>query len=138
MNRFNFNKKFNEFQKLKRNAPRLVGNLALNHFLKSFDDEAFSDQSPGSDPWAKRKTQTKRDKTAGRRNLLVQSGALRGSMQMKSATWKRIEVGSVGIIYAQRHNRGLAGMPKRQFIGRSRMLDLKIKNLLRNKLKQIL
>lgn len=138
MNRFNFDKKFKEFQKLKRDAPRLVGNIALNFFLKSFDDESFSNQSAGSDPWQARKTKTKRDRTAGRRNLLVQSGALRGSLQVRRANWKRVEIGSYGIIYASRHNQGLKGMPKRQFIGRSAILDRKIKAVLGKALKQIL
>ena len=105
--------------------PKLVGNVILQHFLKSFDDEAFSDTSERSDPWAKRKSLTKRDKTAGRRNLLVQSGALRGSIRVRRATWDKIEVGSYGIKYASRHNRGLKGMPKRQFIGASDIMRRK-------------
>jgi phage gpG-like protein len=137
-NRIDWKKKIKDIQKMKRDAPRIIGNVALQFFLKSFDDEAFSDVAPGSDPWAKRKTQTKRDRTAGRRNLLVQSGALRGSLSVKRTTWKRIEIGSYGIIYASRHNQGLKGMPKRQFIGRSQILDRKIKTLLGRQLKQIL
>lgn len=105
--------------------PKLVANVIVNHFLKSFDDEAFSDTTERSDPWARRKTMTKRDRTAGNRNLLVQSGALRGSIVVRRATWNKIVVGSYGIKYASRHNRGLKGMPKRQFIGSSDVMRRK-------------
>ena len=137
--KFNFEKKIKEFQKFERTVPKRVGNIALNHFLESWDNEAFSDGSKGSDPWAKRKSKTKRDQVAGRRQLLVQTGALRGSMRVRpGATFRKIAVGSYGIKYAERHNRGLDGMPKRQFIGKSRILDKKIKQMIRNEMKKLL
>lgn len=128
--KFQFEKKIKELQTIKRTIPKIIGNTALNHFLKGFDDEAFSDTSERSDPWKKRKTLTKRDKVAGRRNILVQSGALRRSIVVRRATWNRIIVGSYGIIYARRHNRGLKGMPKRQFIGESQILNNRIRSIL--------
>lgn len=137
-NRIDFKKKLKEFNAFKRKVPKIAGNLALQHFLKAFDDEAFSDGSQSSDPWAKRKTKTKRDKKAGRRALLVQSGALKGSLSVRSATWKRIVVGSFGIKYAPYHNRGTKVLPKRQFIGRSKLLDRKIKKLISVELKKFL
>lgn len=137
--KFNFEKKIKEFQKFERTVPKRVGNIALNHFLESWDNEAFSDGSKGSDPWAKRKSKTKRDQVAGRRQLLVQTGALRGSMRVRpGATFRKIAVGAYGIEYASRHNRGLSGMPKRQFVGKSKILDRKIRHLISKEMKKIL
>ena len=136
---FNFNAKIKQFEKISRTLPKRVGNVAKNHFLESFDNEGFSDGSINSNPWAKRKTSTKRDKTAGRRQLLIQSGALKRSIKVASnPTFKKIAVGSYGIKYAERHNKGLKGMPKRQFIGKSRILDKKIKQMIRNEMKKLL
>ena len=136
---FDFNKKINDFKKLNRTLPKRIGNIALNHFLKSFDREAFSDGSISSDPWAKRKSKTKRDKTAGRRQLLIQSGALKRSIKVSpGASFKKIAVGSYGIVYASRHNRGLKGMPKRQFIGKSKILNKRIKFVINQEMKKLL
>jgi len=140
--KFNFEKKIKEFQKFERTVPKRVGNIALNHFLESWDNEAFSDGSKGSDPWAKRKRLTKQDKTTGkRRGILIGQGTgiLKGSMRLRpGATFKKIAVGSYGIEYASRHNRGLSGMPKRQFVGKSKILDRKIRTLISKEIKKIL
>jgi len=136
---FNFNAKIKQFEKISRTLPKRVGNVAKNHFLESFDNEGFSDGSINSDPWAKRKSKTKRDQTAGRRQLLIQSGALKRSIKVAAGpTFKKIAVGSYGINYAERHNKGLKGMPKRQFIGKSRILDKKIKQLIKNEMSKLL
>jgi len=137
--RFNIPKKIQQLQRTKATLPRVIGNMAKNHFLESWRNEAFSDTSTGSNPWAARKTATKQDRRTGkRRNLLVQSGALRRSVRVGSATWSAIRVGSYGIPYAQRHNRGLDGMPQRQFIGSSAMLNKKIRARLANEIKRII
>ena len=138
--KFDIKKKVDAFARFERTIPRRVGNLALNHFLKSWDDEAFSDATEGSNPWAKRKTSTKRDRTTGlKRGLLVQSGDLRRSMRVKRpATFQKIAVGSYGIKYATFHNKGTAKLPKRQFVGSSRVLNNKIHRLIKNELKRIL
>lgn len=139
MKQFNFEQKIKQFEKFKRTIPKRVGNIALNHFLESWDNEAFSDGSKGSDPWAKRKSKTKRDQTAGRRQLLIQSGSLKGSMRVRpGASFSQIAVGSYGIIYAERHNKGLKGMPKRQFVGKSKMLDRRIWQLINKEIRDIL
>lgn len=138
--KFDFNKKINDFKKLERTLPKRVGNVAKNFFLESFDREAFSDQSFGDMAWKKRKTSTKRDRSTGlKRGLLIQSGALKRSIKVKpGASFNYIAVGSYGIIYAQRHNRGLKGMPKRQFIGKSRILNKRIKFIISQELKKML
>ena len=113
--------------------------MAKNFFLESWTNEAFSDNATADNPWKARKRATKQDRRTGKkRNLLVQSGALRRSMKVKSATWGRIEVGSYGIAYAQRHNRGLDGMPQRQFIGSSALLNKKIRQRVRKEMIRII
>jgi phage gpG-like protein len=133
--RWNIEQQIKDFKKMKSAVPKRIGNMALNHFLESWDNEAFSDRSTGDNPWKKRKKEVKPS-----RGLLIGPGTghLRKSMKVRSATWDRIIVGSYGIIYASRHNQGLAGMPKRQFIGRSRILDQKILKMINNEMKKIL
>jgi len=138
--RWDIKGKIEAFQRFEKNVPKRVGNIALNHFLKSWDDEAFSDSTEGSSPWAVRKTPNKADRTTGRRRqLLIDSGALKRSMKVsRPATFRRIAVGSYGIKYAEFHNRGTSRLPKRQFVGASKMLNRKIMLLIRNELKRIL
>jgi len=138
--RWDMKRKLAEMRKFERVVPKQVGNIMLNDFfLKSFDDEAFSDGRRSSDPWAKRKYKTKRDRVAGRRGLLYQSGSLVGSIRVGSATMKKIAVGSYGIEYATFHNNGIANrLPKRQFIGESKMMNRKIRTLIKKKLKKII
>jgi phage gpG-like protein len=138
--RWDIEGKIKAFQRFEKNIPRRVGNIALNHFLESWDDEAFSDSTKGSNPWAKRKTTNKADRTTGRRRqLLIDSGALKRSMKVsRPATFKRIAVGSYGIKYAEFHNQGTSKLPKRQFVGKSAVLDKKIKRLITTELKRIL
>ena len=128
--RWKIEKKLKAFETMKRTLPKQAGNVAKNHFLDSFEKEAFSYDSVGSDPWEKRKRKTKQDKRTGkRRKLLVQSGALRRSIRVKSANWKAIRVGSYGIKYATYHNNGTSTLPQRQFIGKSLVMERKIKKL---------
>lgn len=139
--RWDIEGKIKAFQRFEKNIPRRVGNIALNHFLESWDDEAFSDSTKGSNPWAQRKTQNRADvRTQQRRQLLIDTGALKRSMKVsRPATFKRIAVGSYGIKYAEFHNKGIAGrLDKRQFVGKSAVLDKKIHRLISNELKRIL
>jgi phage gpG-like protein len=138
--RWDIEGKIKDFERFERTIPKRVGNVALNHFLDSWDDEAFSDATKGSNPWAKRKTLNRADaRTQQRRQLLIDTGALKRSMKVsRPATFQRIAVGSYGIKYAEFHNKGTARLPKRQFVGRSEMLNKKIQRLIRNELKRIL
>lgn len=137
--RWKIEQQIKDFKKMKNAVPKRIGNIALNHFLDSWENEAFSDRSTGDNPWKRRSTKTKADiRTGKNRKLLIQSGALKRSMKVRSSNWSQIVIGSYGIIYASRHNQGLKGMPKRQFIGRSRMLDQKILKLINNEMKKII
>lgn len=129
--RWNMKGKLAEMKRTHKKLPKVIGNEVLKHSLESFDNEAWD-----GDPWAKRKRMTKRDRETGkRRNLLVQSGSLRGSIKVKRATWRKIRVGSYGIKYARYHNRGI-GQEKRQFIGTTPKLNKRIKNIVRAMVKK--
>jgi phage gpG-like protein len=133
--RWNIEQQIKDFKKMKSAVPKRIGNMALNHFLESWDNEAFSDRSTGDNPWKKRKKEV-----TPSRGLLIGPGTahLKKSMEVRSANWSQIVIGSYGIKYASRHNRGLAGMPKRQFIGRSRILDQRILKMINNEMKKII
>lgn len=133
---FNFKQKIAKFKRAKNKLPVAVGALAKSHYLKSFRDEGFTDATLS--PWAGRKRPSGRDRrNKGRRGLLVDRGHLRRSIQVVRATWRRIEVGSVGIKYARFHNRGEGKLPKRQFIGSSQVLNRAISNRIRRDTKNI-
>lgn len=135
---FNFDKKIKEIQKKRATLPKLIGNIAKNHFLKSFQDEGFTDRT--LDPWKARKTRDRSDRRnpTKHRAILMKRGHLKRSIRVGSARWDRIEVGSYGIAYAARHNQGLAGMPKRQFIGRSAAMNEKIRAKIRSEIRNSL
>jgi phage gpG-like protein len=123
LNDFNFKQVIRKLTR-DRSFPRRLGTLAVNHFKQSFRDEGFTDGSLKK--WRKRKNNV----DAGRA-VLVKSGDLRRSIKIKRASFKSIIVGTTGIPYATIHNEGgstrFAKMPKRQFIGDSRILEKKLK-----------
>ena len=120
------------FQMEKRRLPTEIGNMALNHFIGSWRNQGFTGAS--LQKWAPRKKATR--KNMGRA-LLVQTGHLRMSMAVRSANWRAIRIGSYGIPYAERHNKGLGGMPKRQFVGNSKVLNDKIQRKIKTEIKTI-
>lgn len=139
--RWKIEEKLKAFESFKKNLPKKVGNAAKNHFLMSWQKKAFSNEAIGSDPWAARKKETA--KTRGRA-LLVERGHLRRSIQVKTAVWNKqsprglIRVGSYGVEYAKFHNRGGRHLPRRQFIGESRVLSKRINIIAQRELRKIL
>lgn len=118
----------------------VMGTDAKNHFVKSFRNQGFEDQT--IQKWQPRKRKSYRTRN-GRvvddtnRAILVKTGDLRRSIKIVSKNYRSIVLGS-DLPYAQIHNDGLNGkawgkypfkMPKRQFIGHSRKLieQLKLK-----------
>lgn len=98
-------KSIERFKKLKPLLPKILGNMALNHFLQAFRDEGFTDNA--FSPWEKRKRKNAADIRTGRsRALLVDSGALRRSLRVKNANFQATRIGSYGLEYASIHNRG--------------------------------
>lgn len=120
-------------KKAKATTPRLIAVSAVGHFKNSFRVGGFVDDR--LDPWKKRKYP---DKNKKRRAILVDSGDLRRSIKAKRVNPRSIVVGSYGTAYASRHNRGLHGMPKRQFIGTSHKLNMDIRLIIFKRYKQTL
>lgn len=132
---------------------------ALNSINKNFKDQGFNDT--GVSKWKPRKTvdkkgrdltryRTNRHGSAGsftkfgqrenpHRNILI--GFNNGGNKLWKSFRARREKLQVIIFtykpYAQRHNEGLSGMPKRQFMGNSVYLDKKIKEIVTKILDQI-
>jgi phage gpG-like protein len=135
---FRFDQKIKDFQRLKRDVPRRVGNIAKNHFLKAFKDEGFTEETVN--PWAKRTTKNRSDRNnPARRALLVNRGHLRRSIRVGRTSWDRVEVGSYGITYAKFHNNPSQGskIPRRKFVGSSKVMTRQISNLVRKEFKKI-
>ena len=89
-------------EELLKGLPMEVAELALNHFDRSFIDQGFTDTSFIA--WPKRLD----DQTFGLSHpLLNKSGALQGSLMIKAATMKRVEVAAGdNLRYAAIHNNG--------------------------------
>ena len=106
--------------------------MALNHFKQSFREGGFYDSY--FKPWKPRKFA---DKNRRFRALLVKSGALRRSLEIKESTFNKIRIGSYSTSYASVHNQGQGRMPKRQFIGKSKLLQRKFKKKIRESIKNL-
>ena len=109
-----------------------MANEALNHFLKGF---RTGGGQTDAGTWAARKRTARRNSGRG---LLIDTGALRRDVKVRTISFNRIVIGTESIIYARRHNEGLKGMPKREFLGDSKKLDAKIKRLILKELKKVL
>ncbi len=135
--------------------PKIIEAEGLKHIDKSFENEGFTDSSVKK--WQPRKTKDKRGRDitryrssrVGRKGSLNRYGKriqgrpiltghesggdkLRNSWRAKTMrrqtrffTYKK---------YAERHNEGLNGMPKRQMIGPSKVLDKKIEKKIEKQL----
>lgn len=150
-----FNKELGQLDKLIRELPTLIGNTAVNFFKDSWDREGFIDSK--LERWPRRK---RRD--VGRA-LLLKSGDLKRSINFKVYSKKRILIYS-DVSYAQAHNEGLLkrvgvrahtrrvrggkrtkvkahtrvmDLPKRQFMGPSKVLTKRIEKHIEHALKQI-
>lgn len=125
-----------EYQKLKKEIPLKLSNESVNHFLIGFQ-KGGGQTDAGM--WAKRKGERKRDvKLKVNRALLVLTGALRKSiMRRPGSNFERTVIGTNGIPYASIHNFGGGKIPKREFIGKSKVLELKLRNIIFKELKKL-
>ncbi len=132
--KINFKAMQTKVKKVKAETPRLIAGIAVDHFKQSFRDGGFTDDR--LNPWKKRKRGNKADRrTRKSRAILVDSGDLRRSIKPRRFTFRNIVVGSYGVTYGKRHNRGLDGMPQRQFMGSSHKMNLQIRLLIRKRIK---
>lgn len=129
---FNLDKSLQKFKGKKKTMPKILANIALNHFKLSFRKGGFDDN--GLVKWKVRRKRLSRKRTSSTETepaTLVKSGVLRRAMQVLEATFEVIKVGTKGVRYAQRHNLGITDrlgrkMPKRPIMADSRNLDKKI------------
>lgn len=97
----NLRDQLRRLQAVGKRLPRFVGALAVAHFKEGFKNQGFTDDS--LEKWTPRKKpDTGR---AGRRAILVKTGALRRSIRIVSMSSARVIVGS-NLPYAQIHNEG--------------------------------
>lgn len=138
-------------------ALRIMGVEGKRFIDKNFRDQGFTDTS--TTKWKDRKTVDKkgRDITRYRTNRVGQSGSLNrfgsknegrailvgfatGGDKLKNSFRYSVSQGSSRVIfrtykpYAKRHNEGIEGMPKRQFIGKSAYLNQQISDKIKREL----
>lgn len=130
---FNFSKVRRKIAAQRMAIKTEMGVKAKNHFQANFRAQGFVDI--GIDPWKQRKAQDKRNKKT--RAILVQSGLLRRSIGILGMPGEKVIVGTRGVKYAKRHNEGLKGMPKRQFIGNSKKLENNIREAIIKRINRI-
>jgi phage gpG-like protein len=105
-----------------RDAKRIIRIEGIRHFKKSFQDEGFTDAV--LEKWPDITPARKKEKRRGNGSLppiLTDTGDLGNSITGEE-TSQGVTFSS-DKVYAQRHNEGLAGMPKRQFMGPSQQLE---------------
>jgi len=137
-----------KLQKSLNDFVTIMGTDAKNHFVKSFRNQGFEDET--IQKWQPRKRKSYRTRN-GRvvddtnRAILVKTGDLRRSIKVISKRYHSITLGS-DLPYAQIHNDGLMGMaygkypfkmPKRQFIGHSRKLIDQLRNKLDKRIQNV-
>ncbi len=140
---------------IQQEIPRKVKIMALEHYNNSFQLQGFTDQS--FQPWRPRKDEKRavflgkrvkyKGKKDGRANRAILFGkgrsvlakSLRGRIAGKAVFI------STDVIYAQIHNDGgLAGrnhsarIPRRRFIGESRMLNKELEHMITVEMKNAL
>lgn len=143
-----FINKINKVQDFVENDVQdIIGKEAVDHFKQSFHDEAFSDKAEKDEPWKevqRRKNPRNAGRAAGRRKILTGRTAELGDSIDYHRQGRDVAITS-DKVYAEVHNEGLrAGrgkglkMPKRQFIGKSFLLNQRIKDKIGKKIKRIL
>ena len=138
-------------------ALRVIGVEGKKFIEKNFRDQSFTDTT--TTKWEERKTEDKhgRDITRYRTNRVGREGSFNrygskivdrailvgfntGGDKLKNSFKYRSNKGSNTIIfstyktYAARHNEGLNGMPKRQFMGKSAYLNRQIADKIKREL----
>ena len=125
-NKLSFTELLKAHKKVDRVVPKLLGERARRFFEISFKREGFNDR--GFNKWAKRKNEYPADKKRGTpssygKKTLSNTGALANSIRVTKANSRKIQISSIGLKYANKHNSGNNGMPKRQFMGNSEVLE---------------
>ena len=122
-------KQLNQLKREKRNLMRTLGANGIRHFkIVNFEAQGFVDSS--LDRW-----QPKRKKD-GRKTLVGKTSILRNTIGY-NVVGNNINFHSLAP-YARKHNEGLEGMPKRQFMGDSAKLNKKNNIAIQRAIKKIM
>ena len=122
---------FKEIQRnkklMKTQLPLRLANTVQNHFLRGFDRGGGStDASIGGWKPRKRSRSAKVRKRSVGRAILVDRGFLKEDIKKRKISFSNVTVGTRKIPYAGYLNEGTSKMPKREFMGDSRVLERKI------------
>ena len=148
-------------QEIPDKVLKIIGVEGKNFIQKNFRDEGFSDSS--TEKWQERKTEdrqgrditryrTSRRGKAGNLNKYgssikdraILTGFATGGNKLRNSFRYRVSIGSSQVTfytykeYAERHNEGLDGMPKRRFMGKSAYLNTQISKKINKELDKIL
>lgn len=133
---FGFGRALNKFNDFKIDAPKVIANNSKNWFLEGFRKGGFQTDASKTG-WEKRQPRKKTIKRNAespglKKRKLILEGDLKRALKVLEQTWHKIEIGVLGeeIPYAERHNEGLKGMPKSEFVGDSKGLNESNKKLL--------
>lgn len=148
-------------QEIPDKVLRIIGVEGKNFIQKNFRSEGFTDTS--TEKWQERKTEdrqgrditryrTSRRGKAGNLNKYgssikdraILTGFATGGNKLRNSFRYRVSIGSSQVTfytykeYAERHNEGLDGMPKRRFMGKSAYLNTQISKKINKELDKIL
>lgn len=148
-------------QEIPDKVLKIIGVEGKNFIQKNFRDEGFNDT--GLEKWQERKTEdrqgrditryrTSRRGKAGNLNKYgssindraILTGFATGGNKLRNSFRYRVSIGSRQVAfytykeYAERHNEGLDGMPKRRFMGKSAYLNSQISKKINKELDKIL
>jgi len=130
---FGFKKFSSKFRSFKKTMPLIIANEAKNHFIEGFRKGGGQTDASRSG-WRARK---RADSNSRSRAILVKSGDLRADIKNREVNFNRIVVGTRNIAYAVAHNEGESPQPQREFIGDSKVLEMKIQRLIHRELRNI-
>lgn len=100
-----FRREQTELRRLFAALPRLAGNIALNHYDSSWDREGYLTRRLSR--WQQRARPDANQASLGPRKILVRTGRLRRSLQMRVN--RNVVTIYTDTPYAQAHNEGFSG-----------------------------
>jgi len=123
-------------------APEIIGKTAKDFYKESFQNEGFTDKGLNKWPEVKRRENPRRPELArASRKILTETGNLRRSIDYETFKGRVVVTAEVfsksGFNYAPVHNFGTKKIPRRMFVGESSVLNEKILEKIREKIKKI-
>lgn len=122
-------------------AAEKLGNLSIpvsqsaEYMLKETKLNFAKESTPDGAGWAALAASTLAQKSGGK--ILVESGALLGSIAIQGAGSKQAFITSTGVAYAIYHAAGTSKMPARKFIGISGRHETRINQIFKRYVKSL-